>query len=84
MTRRGGNGWRDGQDPIQRWLRVLATLVTLGTAVFMVVQGRTRGLDNLAALALVLGVALVLLGYESVVRLPVLGRRDDEGRRDDD
>lgn len=65
--------WRKGQDPIQRWLRILTTLVCLGVFVYLAVDsdGPT---DNLPTIALAVGALLVLLGYESIVRLPGIGR----------
>ena len=78
-----GNGWRQGFDPIQRWLRVLTTLVVLGVFVYLVV-GDARPDRDLPTLALALGAVLMLLGYEGVVRLPFLGgareEDDDDGK----
>jgi hypothetical protein len=55
-----GNGWRSGRDPVQRVLRV----------------DPTRRLDAVPTLALALAAALLLLGYESVVRIPGIDRKD--------
>jgi hypothetical protein len=76
------NGWRKGYDPIQRWLRVLTTLVVLGVFVYLVV-GDPRPDRDLPTLALALGAVLVLLGYEGVVRLPFLSGKDEKEDRND-
>lgn len=65
------NGWRTGHDPIQRWLRVITTMVVLGVFVYLVVADQS-GSRDLPTLALALGAVLMLLGYEGVVRLPFL------------
>ena len=65
------NGWRTGRDPVQRWLRVGATVVTL--AVFTVIA-LDPSRNDLPTLALALGATLVLLGYEAVVRVPGISR----------
>lgn len=70
------NGWRDGSDPIQRWLRVVTTVTVLGVFVWIAL-GEDRNNDILV-LALALGALLVLLGYEGIVRLPYIGRDDRE------
>jgi len=71
------NGWRDGNDPVQRWLRIVTTLVVLGVFVFLSVSdGRN---ESILVIALALGSVLVLLGYEGVVKLPLINRRDDDG-----
>ena len=71
------NGWRTGRDPVQRWLRVVATIVCL--CVFTVLAVDTnRTLDVVPTAALALGAVLLLLGYESVIRLPGIGRRKDD------
>lgn len=67
-----GNGWRDGRDPIQRWLRVVTTVVVLGVFVYLSVSP-TRGADGVVVIALALGAVLLLLGYEGVVKLPIIG-----------
>lgn len=74
------NGWRSGNDPIQRWLRVVTTIVVLGVFVYISTRD-TRGADSLVLAALALGGVFLLLGYESVVRLPLIDRRRDD---DDD
>jgi peptidoglycan/LPS O-acetylase OafA/YrhL len=81
---RSENGWRSGRDPIQRWLRVITTLVVLAVFVYLVVSDNA-GTRDLPTLALALGAVLVLLGYEGVVRLPFLSkddRKDDDGNAD--
>ena len=70
------NGWRSGSDPIQRWLRVVTTLVVLGVFVYLAVN-ETRGADGVVISALAIGSVLVLLGYEGIVRLPFIDRRDE-------
>lgn len=70
------NGWREGRDPIQRLLRILTTLVCLGVFVYMIVEPG-RSVDDWPTIALALGAALVLLGYEGIVRLPFLGKPDN-------
>ena len=74
MPKKGSNGWRDGSDPIQRWLRVVTTIVVLGVFVWIAL-GESRQNDILV-LALALGALMVLLGYEGVVRLPYIGKDD--------
>ena len=75
-TRSGGNGWRDGSDPIQRWLRVVTVVTVLGVFVWIAVGDSRR--DDILVLTLALGAVLMLLGYEGAVRLPYIGRKDDE------
>jgi len=70
----GGNGWREGRDPIQRWLRIITSFACLGVFVFLAVEPARR---DWPTLALALGAVLVLLGYEAIVRLPYLGRPDN-------
>ena len=73
------NGWREGTDPVQRWLRIATTVVVLGVFVYLSVSdGRN---DSVLVIALAIGSVLVLLGYEGVVKLPLISRKDDE---DDD
>jgi hypothetical protein len=72
----GGNGWREGRDPVQRLLRILTVLVCLGTFIYLIVDP-LRSVDDWPTIALALGAALVLLGYEGVVRLPFLGKPDN-------
>ena len=70
------NGWREGRDPIQRLLRILTTLVCLGVFIYLIVEPG-RSVDDWPTIALALGAALVLLGYEGIVRLPFLGKPDN-------
>jgi hypothetical protein len=70
------NGWRDGSDPVQRWLRVVTVIVCLGVFVYLA-SGPSR-LDVLPLAGLALGATLMLLGYESVIRLPGIGRKRDD------
>lgn len=69
------NGWRLGRDPIQRWLRIVTTIVVLAVFVYLAI-GQDRGSDDLVVIALALGAVLVLLGYEGVIRLPFLDKRE--------
>lgn len=73
---KGGNGWREGRDPVQRLLRILTVLVCLGTFIYLIVDP-SRSVDDWPTIALALGAALVLLGYEGIVRLPFLGKPDN-------
>lgn len=74
---------RDGGNPVQQRLRVLTTLVVLGVFVYLTVAGAEgRTTDDVLVIALALGAILVLLGYEGVVRLPLIGR-DDREEKDD-
>lgn len=75
------NGWRQGYDPIQRWLRVATTLVILGTFVYLVVSDQD-GVHDVPTIALALGSVLVLLGYEGVVHLPFLSPGGNVDRKD--
>jgi hypothetical protein len=70
------NGWREGRDPVQRLLRILTVLVCLGTFVYLIADPG-RSVDDWPTIALALGAALVLLGYEGIVRLPFLGKPDN-------
>jgi hypothetical protein len=67
------NGWRTGRDPVQRWLRVVTTLVCLGVFAYLSVDP-DRHIDALPTIALALAAVLLLVGYESVVKLPGIGR----------
>ena len=73
------NGWRTGQDPVQRQLRIVATLVFLGVCVYVAVDPN-RHIDALPTVGLMVAAVLILVGYERVVRLPYIGR----GRKGDD
>jgi hypothetical protein len=75
VPRKKGNGWREGSDPIQRWLRVATTITVLGVFVFLALGDDNQ--NDVVVLALALGAVLVLLGYEGVVRLPFLDGKDD-------
>lgn len=72
------NGWRNGNDPAQRILRILAAIVCLVVFAVMTLDPQRSG--NLGALAIASGVLLVLLGYESLSRLPMIGG----GKKDED
>lgn len=86
-SRRPRDPWRDGADPILRWLRILTTIVVLGVFVFLSVS-ENRGADGVVVIALALGAVLLLLGYEGAIRMPYIGKdqipeRNDEGRDGD-
>lgn len=78
MARGDGNGWRTGHDPILRWLR--AGTVVAFVAVFVIVSlDRERDTTAvLSVLGIAAGSALILLGYAGVVRLPMIGRDEEE------
>lgn len=67
------NGWRLGYDPVQRWLRIITTVVCLGLFVYLSTNPN-RTVNDLPTLALALGSVLLLLGYEGIVRLPMLNK----------
>jgi len=75
----GDNGWRTGRDPIQRWLRIVASLVCLVVFAWLALDPARR---DWPTLTIALGALLVLLGYEAIVRLPYLGRPDNPPGRD--
>lgn len=70
------NGWKTGSDPVQRALRVVTAIVLLGVFVYLSVDN--RGIDTLPTAGLALGAVMILLGYEGLVRLPGIGRKDDD------
>lgn len=75
---RNGNGWRSGRDPVLRWLR--SGTVVAFVAVFVLVS-MDRERDTTAVftiLGLAGGAVLILLGYQGVVSLPIIGRKDDD------
>ena len=69
-----GNGWRAGRDPVQRWLRIIASVVCLIVFAWLALDPSRR---DWPTLTIALGALLVLLGYEAIVRLPYLGRSDN-------
>lgn len=71
------NGWRDGRDPAQRVLRIITVIVCLATFAYLAIDP-DRNLDTTPALALAIGAVMVLLGYEGVIRLPFIGRKEDD------
>lgn len=73
------NGWREGRDPIQRWLRIIASLVCLVVFAWLALDPSRR---DWPTLTIALGALLVLLGYEAIVRLPYLGRPDNPAGAD--
>jgi hypothetical protein len=68
------NGWRSGRDPIQRWLRIIASIICLVVFAWLALDPSRR---DWPTLTISLGALLVLLGYEAIVRLPYLGRSDN-------
>ena len=66
------NGWRTGRDPVQRWLRAVTVVVCL--AVFAYLAATRQTVDVVPTLALALGALLLLLGYESAIRVPGISR----------
>lgn len=72
------NGWRAGTDPLLRWLRVAAVVVFLFVFVIVALDRERDPGAVLTILALAAGGALILLGYAAVVRLPMIGRDDEE------
>lgn len=76
----GRNGWRSGTDPILRWLRA-GTVVAFVIVFVIVALDRDRDTTHvLAVLGIVVGSVLILLGYQSVVRLPGIGRDEEDER----
>jgi hypothetical protein len=80
MTKRPvpDNGWRSGRDPIQRWLRIIASIVCLVVFAWLALDPSRR---DWPTLTIALGALLVLLGYEAIVRLPYLGRPENQAAR---
>lgn len=78
--REPSNGWRTGQDPVQRRLRIVAVVVFGAVVVYLSVDRSRSVTDTIATIALLLAAIMILLGYERIVRLPYIGRRkgDDE------
>lgn len=73
-----GNGWRSGSDPIIRWLRA-GTVVALVVVAVVVALDRERDIGSaLPVLGIAVGAALILLGYAGVVRLPLIGRDEED------
>jgi hypothetical protein len=82
-TASSNNGWRHGHDPVQRWLRIVSVIVMLVIAVYLTIAPST-GTDRLVIITLALGALLVLLGYESIVHLPGLSKKDDRDGGNDE
>lgn len=72
------NGWRSGRDPALRWLRIITALALLGVFIFLSIDDRP--VERLPIIGLALAALLILLGYEGLVRVPLIGRKE----RDDD
>ena len=60
---------------MQRWLRAVATVTCLAVFAYLAIDP-DRHVDVVPTLALALGAVLLLLGYESVVRIPGISRGD--------
>ena len=82
MAREGEspNGWRTGEDPVQRKLRIVAFVVFLAIVSYLALDRSRSVTDTIATIALLLAAIMILLGYERIVRLPYIGR----GRKGDD
>lgn len=79
---RDGNGWRSGRDPVLRWLRA-GTVVAFVAVFVLVSMDRERDTTAvLTILGLAGGAVLILLGYQGVVSLPIIGtdRRDRQDK----
>ena len=70
------NGWREGRDPILRWLRAGAAVAFVVVAVVVALDRDRDAATLTVALGFVVGAALILLGYASLIRLPMVGRDD--------
>lgn len=66
------NGWRSGRDPVQRWLRAVTVVVCLMVFAYLSIVRQT--VDAVPTVALALGALLLLLGYESAIRIPGISR----------
>lgn len=77
------NGWRAGTDPIQRWLRITTTVVLLAVFVYSATIRESTTTEGLLITALALGSVLLLLGYEGVIRLPMIGRSQEDEEEED-
>ena len=73
-----GNGWKSGHDPVQRPLRIIATVMCLGGVLYLAVFGLDRGVNVVPVLGLLLAAALLLLGYDGIVLPGISRRKDDE------
>jgi len=74
------NGWRTGEDPVQRRLRAVAVVVFLAVVTYLAVDRSRSVVDTLGTIALLLGSIMTLLGYEQVARRllgAVRGKNDD-------
>ena len=78
MAAKGGNGWRSGHDPILRWLRSGTVVAFVAVFVIVALDRERDATAVLSILAIAGGAALILLGYANVVRLPMIGKGEDE------
>lgn len=77
------NGWRSGGDPAQRILRIVSAIVVLAVFTYLSIS-TDRSIDDLGVITLAVGVLLVLLGYEGIVRLPWIGSPPPRDKKDGD
>ena len=64
-----GNGWRDGRDPIVRWLRA-GSVVAFLVVIVVVSLDHERDVTTVAPiLGLAIGAVLILLGYLAGIAL---------------
>lgn len=77
----GSNGWRSGNDPTVRALRAMAAVVFIISIPLMLILDRV---DAGFALAVIMGVLLLLGVVEGVVRLPDWIAPKEQPSDDDD
>ena len=83
MNKAPTNGWRSGQDPVQRRLRIVVSLVLLAVFVYVAVSPDTN-IDDAPTITLALGALMMLLGYETLIKLPFTVAPTDKQRKVDD
>lgn len=78
--REPSNGWRTGEDPVQRRLRAVAVVVFLAVVTYLALDRSRSVVDTLGTIALLVGSIMTLLGYEQVARrlLGAVRGKDDE------
>lgn len=77
------NGWRTGTDPILRWLRSGTVVAFVVVFVLVSLDESRETTAALTILGIAAGAVLILLGYQGVVRLPMIGT-DRADRQDRD